>query len=198
MDAIEKINLNGVTIDIYVDESPENPRDWDNLGVIVGWHRRYTIGDKHNHENPADFKDWAKSHPSIVLPVYMYDHSGIALSTSNSCYPFNDMWDAGQVGYIFVEISKVKSEFNWHNLTRARIEKINKILQAELQEYAYYINGEVYGFINTCDVCGEELDSCWGFFGSNWKENGLMEYASGCACDACKQTAERLTSVCLV
>jgi len=45
---------NGKTVIGYLcDESdPPDPRENDNFGVMVCWHRRYTLGDKHTHENP--------------------------------------------------------------------------------------------------------------------------------------------------
>lgn len=38
----------GHNIKIEADESPENPRDWDNLGSMYCLHRNYNLGDKHN------------------------------------------------------------------------------------------------------------------------------------------------------
>jgi hypothetical protein len=38
MDAIFTEKRNGLTIKIYQDDSPESPREWDNLGTIE-WRR---------------------------------------------------------------------------------------------------------------------------------------------------------------
>lgn len=35
------------TLTLHHDETPESPREWDNLGTITCWHRRYTLGDRH-------------------------------------------------------------------------------------------------------------------------------------------------------
>jgi len=35
------------TIKIIHDPDPESPRDYDNLGTMICWHRRYNFGDKH-------------------------------------------------------------------------------------------------------------------------------------------------------
>ena len=37
------------------DEYPESPRDWDNIGTMVCWHRRYTLGDEQPSESPEDW-----------------------------------------------------------------------------------------------------------------------------------------------
>lgn len=37
-------------------------------------------------------------HPDVLLmPLYLYDHSGITISTSEFCDP----WDSGQIGFIY-------------------------------------------------------------------------------------------------
>jgi hypothetical protein len=39
----------------------------------------------------------------VVLPLYLYDHSGLTISTS----PFSCRWDSGQVGYIHTTFEQV-------------------------------------------------------------------------------------------
>lgn len=45
---------NEVTLKIVYDSCPENPRDWDNLGTMVAWHRKYDLGDKHRYADTTD------------------------------------------------------------------------------------------------------------------------------------------------
>ncbi len=40
---------------IYRDEHADSPREWENMGKMVCWHRRYTLGDKHDYDSPQDF-----------------------------------------------------------------------------------------------------------------------------------------------
>ena len=35
----------GYTIAIDYDSDPSNPREWDNFGTMVCFHRRYALGD---------------------------------------------------------------------------------------------------------------------------------------------------------
>jgi hypothetical protein len=44
----------GKTIKVSYDEDAESPRDWDNLGTMVCFHRRYNLGDDHKHSTPED------------------------------------------------------------------------------------------------------------------------------------------------
>ncbi len=91
-------------IKIYNDIYAENPRTWmDHLGIMVCFHKNYDLGDKHDLKSES-FSGWdnlkqhlIKEHKAtIIMPLFLYDHSGITISCSNS-YPYNDRWDAGQV-----------------------------------------------------------------------------------------------------
>ena len=56
-------------------------------------------------------------------------------------------------------------------------ERAKACLQSEVEVYDQYLTGEVYGF----RVLGEddtEVDSCWGFFGSDPMTNGIFEHLS--------------------
>lgn len=55
----------------------------------------------------------------IILPLFLYDHSGITMNTSG----FNCPWDSGQVGIIYISKKKAKEEFKWILMTKKRKEK---------------------------------------------------------------------------
>lgn len=146
---------------IIYDECAESPREWDNLGTMVCFHRRYNLGDKHNFSSPDEIPE-----ARITLPLYLYDHSGITMSTS----PFSCPWDSGQVGVIYLTDEKIKAE----GLGDRTDEELIKYLVGEVETYDQYLRGDVYGYVvtkdNTCEHCEhteeEEIDSCWGFFGT--------------------------------
>lgn len=91
--------LNGYTLKIIPDENPLNPRtDCDHLGIMLCWHRRYSLGDSHPYDTPQDFAESAAAKDMFVcLPVYLLDHSGLYVSVND----FNDSWDSGQLGFIY-------------------------------------------------------------------------------------------------
>ena len=151
--------------EIVQDESPANPRkEWDNLGRIVCWNRRYDLGDEMPKMEPAEWlvENW--SDIAVILPIFMYDHSGIALSTTGSEYPFNDWWDAGQVGYAYATHDAVMKEFNRKRMSKKLLAQVQRILKSEVETYAAYVSGEVYGYV-IYDDNDNEVDSCWGFYG---------------------------------
>lgn len=149
------------TIKIFADEDPPNPREWDNLGTMLCLHRHYDLGDPHQLSRD-EIVELVQDH-TISLPLYLYDHSGITMSTDNSRWPFNCRWDAGLVGYIIVSKEKVRREHGWKRISPQRYAEIVRILRLEVQIYDRYLRGEAYGYLVE-DEFGEEIDSCWGFF----------------------------------
>lgn len=170
---METIQVGSTTIELVRDTDPINPREHDfHLGEMICFHRRYTLGDKHKYTSDM-FSGWAdmrkkleKTH--IMLPLFLYDHGGITISTTH----FNCPWDSGQVGYIAASKDKVRSEYNVKAITPAIRKKVIQVLLGEVDEYDKYITGEVYGYRIFRD--GEEIDSCWGFYGLDACRNEAM------------------------
>lgn len=48
-------NDNAVLKIMQDDNVFESPRDWDNLGRMICWHRRYNLGDDHSYSSREDF-----------------------------------------------------------------------------------------------------------------------------------------------
>lgn len=102
-------------IKIELDNEPESPREWDNLGTMVCFHGRYSLGDKHDYK-PEQFNGWDDMEKSlikehdicVILPLYLYDHSGITISTTS----FSCQWDSGKVGFIYISKKKVRDEYS--------------------------------------------------------------------------------------
>ena len=183
-------------IKLVHDHDAESPREWDNLGSMVCAHRRYRLGDengaakaleviyKHLSDKQLGQIDFnANQIPdveralemtgqAIMLPLYLYDHSGITMKTS----PFSCRWDSGKVGFIFVSKDKARSELGWKHLTKPRIEKLETYLDGEVESYDQYLTGNVWGYQVIED--DEVVDSCWGFFGSDPMTNGVLDHLS--------------------
>lgn len=187
------------TIKIIHDEDAENPREeWDNFGTMVCLHSRYSLGDKdgyetlqeavyshknykewwHDENNPNAYDEQELSHwveiaerlGMIVLPLYLYDHSGITMNTTG----FSCRWDSGQVGIIFITREDIRKEFQVKRVSKKLIESVKEILVAQVETYDKWLTGDIWGFQRFED--GEEVDSCWGFYGSDPKENGMLDH----------------------
>lgn len=112
----------------------------------------------------------------ITLPLYLMDHSGLAMQTTG----FNDPWDSGQVGWIYVSKEDALKEFGGDKMTGALRKKAEDLMRSEVAAYDSYLRGECYGF--ELYKNGELTDSCWGFMGD--------------LDDACKDMAEYLPDAC--
>lgn len=176
--AIETLAVGDLTVHIELDFEPCDPRECDNLGVMVCLHSRYHLGDEHEYR-AEDHSGWAdlqahilRDHPgAVVLPLYMMDHSGLSVSTSDAMFRAFDSaaWDWGQVGFVFASGETVRREYGVKRISRKLRERVEDVLRAEVAEYDLYLRGEAYCWrIQTAS--GEVVDSCGGYIG--------LEYAT--------------------
>jgi hypothetical protein len=175
---IEQYVTNGYTVKIMQDPDPSHadPRDADNLGLMVAeGHRRYTLGDR---PFSSSIPEWdaavaiieefapdgaaimerltARFGATVVLPLYLLDHSGLAMRTG----PFREdpgSWDSGIVGFIF-DTARTREQCGTPD------ERIEEVLRSEVQTYDAFLQGEVYGYVVEAPD-GEEVESCWGYVG---------------------------------
>jgi hypothetical protein len=163
---------------IEQDTNPQSPREWDNFGKMVCFHNRYNLGDEHGYRS-SDYDGWAglkeqliNDGAKVILPIYMYDHSGITISTA----PFGCNFDSGQIGFIYCTAKDMDSiAYGWPiDEDRAIV-----LMKGEIETYDNYLRGEVYGYrIFEQEECSkghlheEELDSCWGYYS---EEDALHE-----------------------
>lgn len=172
-----------MNIRIEQDECPESPREWDNLGRMVCMHRRYDLGDKHSYREDQ-FSGWNELREEleqeegavVILPLFLFDHSGITMSCESSRFRMADSagWDWGQVGFIYATKEIILKEFNKKRLSKKLLEKVEEILVNEVKTYDQYLTGDVWGYIIEDDD-GEHLESCWGFFGHDYCEQEAQE-----------------------
>lgn len=173
---------------IFVDENPQNPREWDNVGKMVCFHKRYDLGDETDLRT-EDFVGWEdlkqflykEKNAVIVLPLYLYDHSGlrIKIGSFQGLLPQGHAeFDSGQVGFIYVDRQTLIDE-----KLVGKGKKAENILKQEVETYNQYLSGNVYGFQvvtnKKCKTCGhteeEVIDSCLGFLGNN-VEKEIFDY----------------------
>lgn len=147
----------GCSIEASYDAFPENPRGEWSLWTIATTHRRYQPIDEEYHAGcvPDD--------ADLAVPVWLYDHSG-------TCYkagaddPFSCRWDSGRIGTAYLPAGTIDREYVKFGQTEAEGRaNARKSLDAELEEYTAWVNGEVYRFA-LYGPDGEELGyGCGGF-----------------------------------
>lgn len=166
---IEQIHYKGFDINIYPDEDPTDPREMcDYLWTMVCSHSRYRLGDV----QVEWWHDWIFDHLNnkfswlekyfdeignaenidaiqkridknlVMLPLYLYDHSWITMSTG----AFSCRRDSWQVGIIYIHRDDLKEHFKVKRLTKKHIDKAKEILEAEVEEYDKYLTWQIYWY----------------------------------------------------
>lgn len=211
MQPLERIEHGDFIIEIHQDDEPLNPRkDWDQLGIMVCWHRD-NLGDRemtseeetaatmgtHGHTVvwPALEKHLLRNGAvGPILPLGLLDHSGLHIYVGGGPHWTDSAgWDSGTVGFIYTTREKL-------DLMGTPEDRIEEVLRAEVEEYGQYLRGDVYGYIvrprdkkllggtgiigytSKGPVYGDPLDeSCWGFFGYDYCVSEAKAVADGLA-----------------
>ena len=160
-----EIKRRGNSLKIGVDNSyiTVNPRVGNNLGHLICWHGRYNLGDKHNFIDRKFFEEYVNDKDNevyCILKVYLYDHSGLALSTT----PFNDKFDSRQVGYIYC----TKQDLKDLEFPQDDYEKVETELKNEITTYNDYLNNDIdYYYYEITDEDDNLVDKMTGFVNDN-------------------------------
>lgn len=110
------------------------------------------------------------SERNVILPLNLYDHSGISMSVSSFMgRAHHAEWDSGQVGWIVATPEDIQKEYG--DLTPESYAKAKTLLVGEVKTYDLYLQGQCYGF--RLYENGEETDSCWGMLG--WQSDVMKE-----------------------
>jgi len=177
-EAIETIVIGNFTAKILYDGDAMNPRtEMSNVGTIICKSNKYGLGDENQTADMDDCNSWDEveklirkeyGRDAIMLPVYIYDHSGITINTTG----FSCGWDSGRIATIVVSREKARKEYGMKRITKSNLEKVLNYLKGEIETYDQYLTGEVYGYSITEQMVtdeGEEYDedreSCWGYYG---------------------------------
>lgn len=169
---IEQVEYRGYIIEIFPDNSPENPREWDNLGTMICKHRRYSLGDV-QAENTGAYSSWDEyfeyeiekkiRYKIISYPLYLLDHSGLRMNIEgfNDCDPHG--WDWGQVGFIYCTYEDMRNWFGVKKITKKHVLKAKEILRNEVYIYDCFLINDVAGF-QIFDVNECMIESTYGYY----------------------------------
>ena len=166
-DAVETIQHNGHTIEIFPDSCDESPREWDNLAEIHYHSNSYTLGDTNWRNDIEGYEDMlaeAKRQGDLIIPMFAYIHSGIVLSLSSFYGRLpqgHAEFDSGRAGTVIIRKKKMLEEFGGKIFTKKLKEKAYKNAEGEIATLNQYFAGDVYGY-----VIDEDGDSCWGYYGT--------------------------------
>lgn len=112
-----------------------------------------------------------------ILPLSVYEHSGITMYVGAPC----DRFDSGYAGFIY--ITKREAFKNFGGITEENWrERADECMRSEVEVYDHYLTGEVLGY-NIYEKSSQEdeeeewedIDSCYGFYGHDTEESGILE-----------------------
>ena len=124
----------------------DNPRNWDNLTTMACFHKRYELGDETDYKS-EDYSCWNHMECDIILnedaimilPLYMYDHSGLFISVVIEPYWWHYGWDGGQIGFVYVTRESAMKVFNWKRITDKRRKYLAEVILQEVENYDQYL-----------------------------------------------------------
>jgi len=176
-DLYEEFEEGDVTIKIYPDHDPYNPRENDCLGHMVCHHPRYRLGDEQlDPKTVADSLDeleqyfYNQRYADVLLPLWIYDHGNVTITarpTVAGSYP-DHQWDVSMVGFIYITAEQIRKEYGAKKISVQLREKVREHLMQEVEAYDQYLRGDVWGFV--LEIDGKEVDSCWGCYGLEYTQ----------------------------
>lgn len=177
---------------IMHDDSPESPREWSNLGYFVTIEQRHTSPDdngllrdiinitqnevsninEHMEAVKKEYESATDEKVLVIYPITRYEHSGITYYRG-----VGGGFDSSLCGmYVITDETQKKIGVEPKDFER--------VVDAEIEIYNRYANGEVYGF-QLYNENGEFEDSCWGFYDiedirealpEGWENEDLNDY----------------------
>lgn len=180
MEPFETYEHAGMTIELYPEYDAEwlDPRQWDNLGIMVCWHPDYYLGDfqitnpdgygavkNRFHRDDFDSMEQLARYVGIaekavcILPLTIYDHSGVTMYVGGKHdYPFDSYgWDTTVVGIIYTTPERME-------LIGTPEDRVEEALRSEVKVYASWLEGDVIAYV-VKDSNGDIVDSCGGYIG---------------------------------
>lgn len=177
---IESEQYKGHLIEIEHDQSPMNPRtEFDNLTDFHCLNGRYNLGE-HRHIDSTEINEVvreAKAQGDMVLNLYAYIHSGVALSLESfhgRLPQGHAEFDSGQCGVVIIRRENMLREFSKKRWTKTLRTRAYGIAKSDVETFTAYLNGCVYGYV----IDGGE-ESCWGYYSveeARAEAKGIVDY----------------------
>ena len=173
---------NNETFRIVHDVMADSPRNADNITTMIFFGNNSNLGDKHEF-NSDDHSNWDEMEIAIkkhygrklvhIQKVCGYSHSGLTISLK----PFQCQFDSGVLGFVIVTRQDILDLLGNKRVTKKLINQAISQIESEIEILNQYIIGDTWG-VQLLDCDGAEYDSCYGYFGSDIKTNGMLRNIS--------------------
>lgn len=155
---------------IEQDTDAQSPAEFgDNGCYLIADHRDFFVPPSKGQRNfdvQEEIDAHKRTHHVFLLEAYI--HSGVCLSLAGEGNFPDRQWDVSLLGAVFC------SKKEWRLRKSAR-----KAAECLIGEWNKYLSGDVWGCIVEDDN-GEQIDSCWGFYGREYAEEEgerMLKYA---------------------
>jgi hypothetical protein len=96
----------------------------------------------------------------VILPISAIDHSGVAVYLGSGAHAHDPGgWDSGWIGWIILTAEKA-AEWGGNDIA-----ELTAQVRASFEDFAAWVEGDVVGY-RIVDPDGDEVGSCWGFYGA--------------------------------
>jgi hypothetical protein len=176
MEAIDTFDVEQLTVEIHHDDIQLEfideltfDNDEDSDVIVCSFNTRSVLAEQNPFEELELLFEFSKKNDMVIFNLWKYEHGQVAYRAGvlgeKMGYPFGCQFDSGIEGLVMV-----KSHVSWSD--EEPIDRANR----KLDLITDWVNGSIYGFIIKDDD-GEELDSCWGFLGSEYVKEAATEQA---------------------
>lgn len=192
----------GVKVQIHQEEdnSFNDPRDWDNLGVMFCWHPDYELGDEQFGQSGArneltfhTMEDAVRYLQSdrlarVILPLFLHDHSGITIragepilgdptkETNQERLKARGRFMGDDVGWDTTHVGFIYT--NDELMEKIGVDPADaiKALRQEVETYDQFLTGDIYFYIVGKGTPFEEaLGGLFGYEYAKEEANAMAE-----------------------
>lgn len=172
---------------IFVKRDPDaqQPED-DIVKITYPSSSRYRLGDTPvTQEESASLGRQMNVGEIVGVPVWAYVHSGSTIKAAES-NPFNCPWDSGRSGLAYMTFDDMVREAPEVAVADSdKKEWAEKYIKSVVEIFDAWLRGAVYGYTVEKEIIDpdsgeplddwEEVDSCRGFCGDDWRTNGIKD-----------------------
>jgi hypothetical protein len=169
MEPIEKYEHKGYTVEIWQDEEPMSPAEWDTLGTLVAFsdlERNYSFAEETAGSDATEALERSDGDTALLIRYLRLAEGKFAVPFYFADYGSGGarIWktDENPSGYIYTTEKRI-TELCGNDPRYHRPEWIESALEQELDTWSNYVEGNVFGFVVKSPT-DEIMDSCWGFY----------------------------------
>jgi hypothetical protein len=181
MDAVETYRKGNMLLELFYDETPTSPREWDNIGTIALFSNLYTFSesDALKGYEYTYFKKVVGYLKKYYNAVFVFPVCG----SGDSDYYIGDISDNSRqiLGAIYTTKARI-IELCGEDPKYHTEEFIKNAFEGEMKELTQWANGDVYGYILSelvsCQCCKHvdktHKNSVWGYFGLDYAREAIL------------------------